>query len=126
MPLVHHERVKTLLPKVPSPALPDINQGRVATMRLAQRVTQTELIGRDQDQVDMIRDEAVDQNLRATGSRGRREQSPIFGIVLVAKKGLLSSIPALDHMMWKPRDNHFWTSRHRPVNPSSQKRHFVF
>ncbi len=126
MPLIHHERVKTLLPKMPLPAFPDIDHARVATMRLAQRVTQTELIGRDQDQVHMIRHEAVDKNLRATRSTGRREQSPILGVVLVAKEGLLASITALGHMMRQPRDNHSWKSRHRSVNPSSQKPHFVF
>jgi hypothetical protein len=95
-------------------------------MRLAQRVTQTELIGRDQDQVYMIRHEAVDKNLRATRSTGRREQSPILGVVLVAKEGLLASITALGHMMRQPRDNHSWKSRHRSVNPSSQKPYLVF
>ena len=128
MPLIHHERVKTLLPKVPSPAFPEIDHARVATMRLAQRVTQTELIGRDQDQVYMIRHEAVDQNLRATRATGHREQSPILGVVLVAKKGLLASITALGHMMRKPRDNPLGSlaigrsiPRHGNLTPSSNR-----
>jgi hypothetical protein len=29
-------------------------------------------------------------------------------------------------MMRQPWDNHSWKSRHRSVNPSSQKPHFVF
>lgn len=73
----------------------------------------------------MIRREAVDQNLRATRSTARRQQSPILGVVLVAEKGLPTSITALGHMMRKRRDNHSWKSRHRPVNPSSLKHHCV-
>jgi hypothetical protein len=95
-------------------------------MRLAERVAQTELIAWDQDQVQMIRHEAVDQHLRATRATGRRQQSPILGVVLIAKKGPLASMTALFHMMWKPWDNHSWKSRHRSVNPSSRKPHFVF
>jgi hypothetical protein len=51
---------------MPSPAFPEIDHARVQTVRLAQRVTQTELIGRDEDQVYMIRHEAVEQNVRAS------------------------------------------------------------
>jgi hypothetical protein len=54
-----------------------------------------------------------------------QQQSPIIGVVLVAKKGLLASITALGHMMRKPWDNHSWKSRHWSVNPSSQKPHSV-
>jgi hypothetical protein len=95
VPLVHHERMKTLLPKVHSPDFTDIDHARVAHDAPPQRVTQTELIGRHHDRVHMIRHEAVDQNLRATRSTGSRQQSPILSIVLVAEKALPASISAL-------------------------------
>jgi hypothetical protein len=126
MALVHHERVKTLLPKVPSPAFPDIDHAGLATMRLAQRITQTELVARDHDQVHMVRHQAVDESLRAARSTRRRQQSPLLGVVLVTKKGSLASMTALCQMMWNPRNNHSLKPCHRSLNPSPRNRRSVF
>jgi hypothetical protein len=47
---------------------------------------------------------------------GQREQTPVLRVVIIAKKGLLSPIAALSHMMRQPRYYDSWKSCHRLVN----------
>jgi len=59
MSLVHDERMDALLPEVSAPAFSKVDPTGVATVRLAQHITQPEFIGWHQNQVNMIRHEAV-------------------------------------------------------------------
>jgi hypothetical protein len=54
MLLIHHEGVETLLPEMPSPALPKIDHVSVSAMGLPQRSPQAQRVRGDHDEVSMV------------------------------------------------------------------------
>jgi len=113
-----NKRVKALLPQVPSPTRSEVDKPSIPAVCFRQGVAQPELVGRNQDQVHMIRHQTISQNLSTTTAAKVRQQPAILDVVAIVEKNLLTSITSLCHMMGQSWRNNSWESCHVLVNPS--------
>ena len=72
-------------------------------MRVGKCGPQTAFVGRNQDQMDMVRHQAVAPHLDASDPATLRDQSTIFGIVILAEENRLPPVAALRNVMRNPR-----------------------
>jgi hypothetical protein len=75
-------------------------------MRPRQRIAQPESVRRDQDQMHMVRHQAIGEHLGTTDATRDRQQTAILRVILIAEKGLLAPIASLCHMMGQSWHNH--------------------
>jgi hypothetical protein len=84
--LVHDEGVEAFLPQVSAPPVTEIDHPGVAAVCLGNRTAQSVLFARHQDDVHMVRHQAIGPNLRpAAFARGRHEEL-VLREVLVGEK----------------------------------------
>jgi hypothetical protein len=57
--LIHHHRAEPPLEQMPRHPRPRIDEGRVAPVRLTHGALKAGLVGRDKDEMDMVRHQAI-------------------------------------------------------------------
>src|SRR5581483_6314831 len=99
------------LPQMTGPALPCVDEAGIAPMRVGEGAAQPVLIRQHDDQMDVIRHQAVAPDLRLGLFRRRGEQVAIERVVAVLEEGRPPAIAALGHMIGhagndQPRQTH--------------------
>jgi len=99
MLLVHHYCAEPTLPQMPGPAMPRVDETGVAPMRVGKRATQTVLVRRHNDDVNMVGHQAIGPDLGCGPTSGIAEQIEIKSVIAVLEEGLLPAIAALGHVL---------------------------
>jgi len=111
MLLVHNERVEAFLPKMTLPTVLLVDLQRIARMRFAQKPRKRVSAARNQNQMHVIRHQAVRQYVYFGCGQLLRKQVKIGFVVGITEEYRLSPIASLRDMMrvvghyqpWKPR-----------------------
>ncbi len=96
--LYQNSAMSALSPKFAEPA-PCVHGAGVRVMHHAQASTQSVVGGRHEEQMHVIRHQAVRQTRYARGGAGFAQQLQVAGVVSVTEEGLLATIPALRDVM---------------------------
>ena len=95
---IHRIRVKSFLPKVAPPALPLIYHPRVATVSIAEQITQAILVFGYRHQVHVIRHQAVSPDIDSSAHLFLNQKAQISPIVALGKKVRCLRLPRC--VMW--------------------------
>jgi hypothetical protein len=90
-------------------------------MGFRQRIAQPEVVCWNQDQVHMVRHQAMCQHLGTSVAPRDRQQAAILGVILIAEKGPLAPMASLRHVMGQSWRDHSGESSHASVRPSPTK-----
>jgi hypothetical protein len=110
VPFVHNIGSKSPLPQVACPPLTLVERRSVALVRPGKHSPQAIRSFRRNNEVDVIRHEAVGPNLSLRLSRRLRDQSQIPAVLPIIEEDALAPIAPLGHMMRRSGD-------HEPCEP---------
>jgi hypothetical protein len=105
VPAIHRKRRESPLPQMPPPALAEIDHPRVATVGLADGPAQGVSCRRDNDQMNMIRHEAVRPDADLVLAAPLDKQVKVRAVVILAEERRLPPIAPLRDMMWTIRNH---------------------
>lgn len=112
MGLIEGDASKAALPEVPAPALPEVHPPRVAPVSLPQAPRQALRGPRDEDQVDMVRHEAVRPTLEPKPFALGFELMEIGPVISLSEEDGLATVAALGDMVRQAWDRHACKSGH--------------
>ena len=99
--LVHRKRAEPFLPQMSALSVSKIGMPRIATVRLAQRGSETILTARNHDEMDVIGHQAIGPDLGLRALREFGDQFDVVKMIVNTKGCLLSTIAALRNVMGK-------------------------
>ena len=103
MRIVHHERVKSLLPKVPLPSFTLVYAKRVGSMCISKKVSKGILAVRNYDQMNMVGHQAIRPDFDVCFLLGFYHEIDIHPVITLAKKSGLLARATLSDVMRKSR-----------------------
>jgi len=109
---IHDERGEAALPRVPSPALPEVDRPRVRPMCLADGATQALGGPRDNDQVNMIWHQAICSERDLLRAAELCHELEVVLVVFLTEECLLSEVSPLGDMVGHARIYHTCQSSH--------------
>jgi hypothetical protein len=113
MLLVHNERMESFLPEVATPVLAEIHAAGVAPVCFGDRPSQSVLVTRHHDEVDVVRHETVGQHGRFGAFTSILCKRKVGAVVVIAEEDRLASIAALGDVMGVIRDDESGHPGHR-------------
>jgi hypothetical protein len=99
MIFVHRDGAEATLPEMPGALAPSVNDARVTPVHRRQRAPQPIGVGRDQDQVHMVRHQAPRPHLDLRSAACRAKQIAVQRIVFVMEKRPRPTVATLGDMM---------------------------
>lgn len=106
--LIHPHRAETSLPEMPCPALPRVDIAGVAAMGVGEGAPQTLLVRRHDDDVDVVRHQAIAPDLGSGLVRCRGQEVTVEYVIAVPEEGLAAPVAALRHMIGNSRRDQAW------------------
>src|SRR5271165_1173411 len=100
------------LPRVPSPAFPEVDPPRVPPMWLADGATQALGGLRDDDHVNMVGYQAISPDRDLLCAAELRHELEVVLVVFLTEECLLSGVSPLGDMVGHARSYHTWKSSH--------------
>jgi hypothetical protein len=101
MRLVHHHRAIAPLPHMPGPFVARVEARRIAPVRIGHALPQPVRIGRDDQQMHMVRHQAPSPDLSLRLLRRHAQLIEIKAVIIIGKKHLLAPVAALGDVMGK-------------------------
>lgn len=105
MSVVQGAGVEPALPQVALPAVSTIDDPRISLVRFGQSRTETTLIGRQEDQVDVVRHQAPRQHIDSGSAAAFPYQLDISRVVRRLEERLLTPVATLGDMVGYSWDN---------------------
>jgi hypothetical protein len=111
---LHRDGAEATLPEMPGALAPGMNDARVTPVHRRQRPPQPIGVGRDQDQVHMVRHQAPCPHLDLSRAARRAKQITVQRIVVVMEKRPPPTVAALSDMVRHTRNDDARKSGHVP------------